>query len=153
MRARRPRRRRGSVMIEFALLLPMFLFFIMFSIDAGRLLLLRAELQDATQQAARAGAQVGGASRNGEVSRAAFNQAIDLAPGLETSKVSVFQIIEGANCTVANPYVSIRTEYNASLVTPGLGAVLRLVSRTAAAPPGTWTLQAVSTSRCEVVVS
>jgi Flp pilus assembly protein TadG len=150
---RSTRKRRASVMVEFALLLPMFLFFIMFSIDAGRLMLLRAELQDATQQAARAGAQVGGATYTGAASRHAFDAAIELAPGLDAPKVTNFEVVEGGRCTVGQPYVTIRTEYDASLVTPGLGALLRLVSSNAGTVSSTWQLRAVSTARCEVVVS
>lgn len=137
-------------MVEFALLLPMFLFFIVFSIDAGRLMLLRAELQDATQQSARAGAQAGDA-RRGNVSRIAFNEAIELAPGLDQAGIRRFVIAEGSPCITSNPYVTIRTEYNAALVTPGLESLLGLISRGSQSSSGQWVLRAVSTSRCEVV--
>lgn len=152
------RRRRGSVMIEFALILPLFIFFILFSIDAGRLMLLRAELQDATQQAARAGAQVGGAELNGITpSRDAFDRAVSYAPSLAAERVQGFTILgpTSKKCgtgSVAATHVTIATEYRAQLITPGLGELLDLVTNDVSVPGDGWILRATSTARCEVVV-
>lgn len=148
-RSARPRRR-GSVMIEFALMLPMFLFFVLFSIDAGRLMLMRASLQDATQQAARAGAQVGGAVQ-GNVSVLAFDEAIELAPGMNPSR-AVMVVLAGNRCTTSQKYVTVRSTYEAQLATPGLDNLLRMISRGSTGPSGGWTLRATSTARCEIVV-
>ena len=54
--------RRGAQMLEFAMLLPIFMFLIVFTFDMGRLVLTTVALNDVTQQAARSGAQVGGRS-------------------------------------------------------------------------------------------
>lgn len=152
------RHRRASLMIEFALILPLFIFFILFSIDAGRLMLLRAELQDATQQAVRAGAQVGGAEFNGfSPSRDAFDRAVSYAPGLEAARVQSFEILgpptnKCGTGSVATTHVTISTEYRAQLVTPGLGALLDIVTDNVSVPGDGWILRATSTARCEVVV-
>jgi hypothetical protein len=53
-------RRRAAEFIEFAILLPFFIFFITFAVDMGRITMLQAALQDAVQQVARGGAQNGG---------------------------------------------------------------------------------------------
>lgn len=147
---RRTRTRRGSVMIEFALMLPMFLFFVLFSIDAGRLMLMRASLQDATQQAARAGAQVGGALQN-NVSLSAFDEAVELAPGMDPSR-AVIVVLAGNRCTAGQKYVTVRSTYEAQLATPGLVSLLRMISNGSTGPSGGWVLRATSTARCEIVV-
>lgn len=154
----RKRKSRASLMIEFAIILPLFIFFILFSIDAGRLMLLRAELQDATQQAARAGAQVGGAELNGSTpSRSAFNRAIEYSVGLSQDRVVSFTIVEPASkkCgtgSVSASHVTISSEYSASLVTPGLEALLELATSDVSIPQGGWLLRATSTARCEIAV-
>jgi Flp pilus assembly protein TadG len=145
------RKRRGSVMIEFAMLLPIFFLFVLFSIDAGRMILVRAQLQDSTQQAARAGAQVaGGGTSSSGPSRTAFFNAVLLAPGITADRVTRFSVVEGSTCSQSQPYVTVETRYRTPLVTPGLGTLIGMLDRSGRGPEGEWSLSAVSTARCEV---
>jgi hypothetical protein len=151
---RRPgtgRSRHGSVMIEFAMLLPIFFLFVMFSLDAGRLILVRAQIQDATQQSARAGAQVGGGGADSTgVSRLAFNSQMLIAPGVNPSQVSRFTVTEGRTCSSSQPYVTVRAEYRTPLITPGLGTLIGSLDRSGRGREGEFVITAVSTARCEV---
>ena len=144
------RRRRGVVMIEFAMILPLFLFLMLFTVDMGRMVLLQAGLQDATQQSARAGAQVGGASISNR-SRITFDSAIDAAPGLESGRVSRFTINSGGTCSAGQTNVTIDARYSASLITPGLTALLGVFAGQDGQDAGDWSLSATSVARCEVL--
>lgn len=153
-RPRAHRRRKASVMVEFAMLLPIFFLFVLFSIDAGRMILLRSQLQDATQQAARAGAQVGGGgSGSSSASATAFYRAIDLAPGMDREEVSSVQVLSGRRCTntSADSFVTVQARYATSLVTPGLGTLIGMLDDSGRGPEGQWQLSATSVARCEVV--
>jgi Flp pilus assembly protein TadG len=139
-------------MLEFMLVLPVFIFFVFFTIDVGRLVLIRAQLQDATQQAARAGAQVGG---NTAVSTAAFGNNLNTAAFIDSSKalLTVTNNCNPNNGDTNNLYkVRAQSSYTTTLTTPGLGAVFNVVSKSNASTKGSWTLTAVSSARCEVGV-
>jgi hypothetical protein len=134
-------------MVEFALILPLFLFLSLFAIEAGRLMLIRAELQDATQQAARSGAQVGGGTVRvaGQIwSRRAFDSALtNSAMNLDPATAS-YVVRAGSRCTPSDRFVTI----NATIppppsIIPGLYAIID------AANPN-WNISATSTALCEV---
>lgn len=143
------RRRRAAVLIEFVMVIPLFLFLAVLAVDAGRWMLLRSELQDATQQAARAGAQVGG----GEVivgdgqrwSEYTFNQALD-AYGFSAAG-RTFDVASGATCTSSgsNRYVTVTATYQVSdPLTPGLTSLLEGFNM------GPITLRTTSVALCEI---
>jgi Flp pilus assembly protein TadG len=146
-----PRRRRAAAMVEFALLLPLFVFFVMFTVDMGRMVIMRAQLHDATQQAARAGAQIGDAAGGGGTSKIAFDQSLQDAPLLQPGLATML-IMQNSCSQAGNQYVAIRGEYPTTLVTPGLGAMLNLFNAGGVNTAGTWTLRATSVARCEIRV-
>lgn len=143
------RHRRAAVLIEFVMVIPLFLFLAVLAVDAGRWMLLRSELQDATQQAARAGAQVGGANKvvgDGQRwSEYTFNQALD-AYGFAAAG-RTFNVSSGASCSSSgiDRYVTVSTSYQVSdPLTPGLTSLL------AGFNMGPITLKATSVALCEI---
>jgi Flp pilus assembly protein TadG len=153
------RRKIGAALLEFAFVLPMFLFMITFAIDMGRMTFISAVLQDSAFTSARAGAQVGGAgsATTGE-SRKAFDSAVALLPTGQQGRISGFKVATGATCVKEAPttstrpdnrYVTIKIKYTVPLITPGLRKLLD-----ATAPnEGPWQLGATGIARCEVVRS
>jgi uncharacterized membrane protein len=142
-------RRRAAVLIEFVMVLPLFLFLAVLAVDAGRWMLLRSELQDATQQAARAGAQVGGArlvvGDGLGWSEYTFNQALD-AYGFSADG-RTFAVESGATCNSSGSdrYVTVTATYQVSNpLTPGLTSLLKGVNM------GPITLRATSVALCEI---
>lgn len=140
------RRPRAVVFIEFAMIFPLFLFLSLLAVDTGRWVLVRAELQDATQQAARAGAQTGGASvvvRGGPASQYTFNQALDnYGFGQETRE---FKVVAGSFCSEVDRYVTVSGSFQAPKpITLGLMSFLEIVY---SGPP---TLTATSVALCEI---
>lgn len=126
-RSRTSRTRRGVVLLEFVLTLPMFLFMMLFVIDIARVMMVSGAVQDATYRAARAGATYGAAS-TGDVtpSNDAFEQALDELPGGSAADITSFTIMRGEVCTASEPYVEIQVAYSVEMVTPGLGALLNI---------------------------
>lgn len=154
------RRRRGVDLLEFIFVLPFILFFMMFTFDIGRISLMSGMLHDATNQAARAGAQVGGGclpanSSGASCSEAtanaaapqAFRQAMAGKPLIDPAQGRM-QVTTGALCRTTGPnlFVTVETSYEANLTTPGLPALLNLTVR-----EGPWLLQATAVARCEIV--
>ncbi len=151
----RRNRRRGVEMLEFAILLPIFIFILMFTIDMGNVIFLSGTLHDAVFVAARSGAQVGAGCYNDPVggdcagpSRNAFNQALAGIPGVRQSYVNSFAVTEGATCTnvPGGNYVVVRASYRVHFITPGLFSLINV----ATAGHG-WSLSATGVARCEVV--
>jgi Flp pilus assembly protein TadG len=141
------RKSRASVMVEFALILPLFVFLALFAVEAGRLMLVRAELQDATQQAARAGAQVGGGAVrvSGEVwSVRAFNSALENSSMNLDPATSTFVVVAGSRCSTSDRFVTVR-----ATTTPPPSILPGLYTLIGAANPN-WSLNATSTALCEV---
>jgi len=145
------RRRRAAVLIEFVMVIPLFLFLAVLAVDAGRWVLLRSELQDATQQAARAGAQVGGAAvavGDGQRwSEYTFNRALN-AYGFSAAG-RTFAVVSGATCNSAEAspdrYVTVTTSYQVTNpLTPGLTSLLNGFNM------GPITLRATSVALCEI---
>lgn len=148
---RRFHKKRGSGLLEFALVLPLFLMLVCFVVDMGRMTFYSAVVHDAAFSAARAGAQVGTAgSASSGASRTAFNNAVDSAIPGGSSSIQNFVITSGAPCaaTGTDAYVTVKGSVNVSLVTPGLYALLNVTSSNS-----TWALNASSAARCEVVRS
>lgn len=138
-------------MLEFALLLPLFLFLIFFTVDMGRLILTRGMLIDATQQAARTGAQVGDAGNPYTgASRQAFDRAIELNPGMSLDHVAAFTVEEGAPC---GRYVTISSAYDFRFITPGLAQAAGIFTGQQTQEFATMRLDAASVARCEVTRS
>lgn len=154
-------KRRGSQLLEFALLIPMALVLITFSVDMGRLILATTSLSDATAVAARAGARVGYAgaipapgdctSGLGGPNPAynAFCQAADVLGGSRIDSVELLTptglgdraCVAGADST---EYVTVRARASLDFITPGLTSIVKLTvsSRTL--------IEVTGTARCEV---
>jgi len=145
--------RRGAQFIEFAFILPLFLFLVLFVVDAGRMLLLRAELQDYLFSAARSSAQVGyttGLNGKGTYAYDNFVSNVGEAPLMSTGNIASFddQYQGGALlCSNAKPYVKLHATYSANLITPGLGSLLNLANS-----GSSWSLSASAVARCENAV-
>lgn len=143
------RTRRAAVLIEFVMVIPLFLFLAVLAVDAGRWTLLRSELQDATQQAARAGAQVGGgnalAGDGQRWSEYTFTQALDRLGFSPSGRT--FAVMSGKTCSSVGQdrYVTITTSYQISNpLTPGLTSLLEGFNS------GPITVRATSVALCEI---
>jgi len=163
-------------MIEFAFILPMFTFMLLFSLDMGHLVMLRGAMADATFAAARTGAQIGGAgldtTGNGRLvcpnngacavgnTWGVLSESVRLnVPGASTvvNKLKM-TIVSGAKCrNGTDDHVVLNVTYTTKPITPGLGAILKMINTSAGkstAPGSTdWALHTVSIARCEVIRS
>lgn len=151
--ARRGPLARAAVLIEFAFVLPIFLFLIIFSIDVGQLLLLKGAFQDATYAAARAGAQSGEPGRVGSGdSQQQFDRVKSQIPGISLDKASVTAVSpERCRNNVGADQVRVSTLYKADLATPGLTALLNLISgKGGDATDPTFNLEQTAVARCEI---
>lgn len=155
-------------MIEFAFILPIFMFLLLFTIDMGQVILMSGAMQDATFSAARAGAQVGGASvdartgttvcgRTGACSSGStyrtFARAADQIPFAATKSATKLSIRSGGVCTTtgADSHVGIDVTYNVRLLTPGLNSMLGLMNGTNGGKDADWAMKATAVARCEIV--
>lgn len=165
------RARRAVAMLEFALILPMFLLLLVFAFDMGHLVLMSGAMQDATFTAARTGAQLGGAGLSmpsgskvcgdGECSQGeAWTSLQDTVAQIPTvrslgvNNTLKMTIRQGAVCTqFGDDHVVIDSHFRVRLITPGLGALLAMVSTKNDAGAGLdeWPLTATAVARCEVV--
>ena len=161
--------RRAATMIEFAFVLPIFMFLLLFTIDMGQVILMSGAMQDATFSAARAGAQIGGASYDARTGTAVcassgrcsagstyrtFQRAVEQIPFASQNTVKGMSIRHGGTCATrgANAYVEVRTSYAVRLATPGLNAMLDVVKGSSASGgDGAWAMSATGLARCEVV--
>lgn len=155
------RKRRGSQLLEFALLIPMALVLITFSVDMGRLILATTSLSDATAVAARAGARVGyagaipapgnctGGVGTSNPSYNAFCQAATVLGGSRINSVELLTpsglgdrpCIAGAEST---EYVTVRARATLDFITPGLTSIVKLALDSKAL------IEVTGTARCEV---
>lgn len=164
--------RRGATMLEFALVLPIFMFMLLFAIDMGHLVLMSGAMQDATFSAARTGAQVGGGGINargtGSVvcannqpcrSGSTYTSLTDTAaqiPGFgDLGHLKGMKVNTGAVCLEgANDHVQVTATYETRLLTPGLGVMLNMMSNGGSDDRwDTWTLSSTAIARCEVIRS
>lgn len=160
-RSRRKGRSRATVMLEFALILPVALAIMLFAVDMGRLVLLSTGLHDATAVSARAGARQGyiGTSTKGPV-KDAFAEASKVVPGLETSITGL--IIQsprttfssgartGAWCTQSDIMVKVTANADIQFITPGLGSLLTMMTGNDSKLPGAVNISSTGVARCEV---
>lgn len=144
------RSRDGSTQLEFALMLPFFLLFLTFTLNMGVLIVEHGALQHATNAAARAGAQVGGAGI-GRTSSRVFNDTVDAMPGLQRGSDPALTIVSGNRCSTSgsNREVVLRSSYRSPLAIPGMNQLLAMTG--AQTTSASWTLRATSVARCEIV--
>lgn len=164
---RRPRNggRRGVTMLEFVLTLPILMYIIMLILDMGMVIVANGTMQDAAYAAARAGAQVGGASysqatnsfpcgaksaecRTG-ASYNALTATLAQSPSGRASNPRM-AITSGGICTTSSDtYVTTKVTYDHKLMTPGLA---KLIGWSGGVADGSaWKMTTTGTSRCEVV--
>jgi hypothetical protein len=155
-------RRRGGLMFEFALLLPLVVFLISFTIDMGRLVSLNSTLHDSTAVAARAGARQGFAghipggqlcgsriSTGANPSYEAFCEAFRPLDGVKLVSVELLSPSPDgvdrwcSRTSESNLYVTVRARANLNFITPGIENVI-------AAAQGGQDVVAVGLARCEV---
>lgn len=146
---RRAPRRRGAVMLEFVLVLPMFLFLVFFTVDMGRMTVLSGILSDSAYVAARSGAQRGGANIAGDrnVERT-FERDQSNIPNLGADRPAQLRIINGS-CTTDSSYIEVEVSKEVEFITPGLGVLLNLPGG-GGDPLAPWTLRSKGTVLCEI---
>jgi hypothetical protein len=145
-------------MIEFALILPIFMFMIMFTLDMGKMVLMSGAMQDATFSAARTGAQLGGAGldptstsggqicNNGSTCDSSLTysslletaqqipgyggKCSDVAAGSSLGCLRDMTIERGAVCAdnPDNDHVAIRARYSTTVTTPFLLSLMDMFS-------------------------
>jgi Flp pilus assembly protein TadG len=153
----RHRRRRATALLEFVLILPLFLFLTLFIIDASRMLFVKGAMSDVSYRTARAGAVVGGAgTATSGPSRTAFDAAVVEVPGADSAERLTLQITRGQTCTVADPYVAIDVSFRLRLLTPGLAQLLDFstgstTGSSGALASGQFEMSSSAIARCEVV--
>jgi Flp pilus assembly protein TadG len=152
-------KRRGTVLLEFMLILPFFLFLILFTVDMGRLVLVSGALSDATYVGTRAVAQYGFI---GDVAQdqggAAFNEAIEAYNlfGDSPSDTVTFTIDNTNGCRTggsgATAYVEATGTAAIRFITPGLGALLGAVGG-GGSSDGNFEVTEQAVLRCEITRS
>lgn len=123
----RRHRRRATVLIEFVMVLPMFFYLTLFTLDVGRLAVAHTMLSDATYIGARSAAQYGRVyTTQGNVVQIAFENALRDMPGMDPAKAS--SSVTGTTVCRAgagnSPYITVVGTYDMTFSTPGLQAVL-----------------------------
>jgi Flp pilus assembly protein TadG len=177
----RKRRRRASVMLEFALVLPFMLYMLAFTLDMGRMIYASHAAQTAITDAARQSAVFGAAGGDGNsdadplIDRAAViatcnasttncrmalhatQQALASTPGGKMLTSWTLSVAEdaalklGRVCTSATPAVKLRLAYDVNWLTPGMDKLLSIGNESAAVL-GPQSFSASATMRCEVEV-
>ncbi|MGZ4639143.1 MAG: TadE family protein [Actinomycetes bacterium] len=160
-RGRRGRPGRAATMIEFALVLPIFLFLMLLTVDMGLLMLTSGAMNDTAFSAARAGAEAGGAGlEHGALacpvdghcqSGISYDTAeeglaqMPLGPSSYAYDHSTFTVESGALCTAGGPdtFVTVKMHYRVHTFTPGLSALLGING------DSDWPLTATGVARCE----
>lgn len=166
MITKRTKRNKGTVLLEFAMILPMFLFLILFSVDMGRYLLIAGALGDATYVGTRAVAQTATLNSNGvNVGETSFNNAISTIPFLNGESTdpnspgrAKFQVLGTGNsaalpentCRVGGSlYVVGRGTVSVNLLTPGIGVLFGLSGQSVSG--NTIEVEQRAQLRCEVL--
>lgn len=157
------KRRRASVMLEFALVLPFMLFLLAFTIDMGRMVYAAHAAQQAVSETARQSAVFGAIGIGGDhasavpASRAtavgacnadrgsckmglfALHTALTDTPGgqmLQNWQMVVTDDVQngfGPVCSAATPTIRVQLAYDIDWLTPGMTGLLNLVG-TGSAP-------------------
>lgn len=142
--------RRAATFVEFAIVLPIFVFMMLFTIDMGTVILMSGAMNDSSFSAARAGAQKGGGELGG-VSEATFNEALKQIPFSATlHETKDFSVVTGKTCTRNDRIVTVKVTYGLNLITPGLDSMLRVMSNDDTAGIDGFVLTAHGVARCEV---
>lgn len=163
----RTRTSKGVNFLEFSLVMPFIMFFLVLSVDIGSAILKYAALQDAAYTTTRVSAQAGGAHPRTNLNVAAdtLSEVVDHNKTLPQQGVVNtatpndgylgYIVRSGDKCTEGtnNMYVNIDVYYTPTLITPGLASVFKL-STTGVGGDGfdTWAMRASAVSRCEVVL-
>ncbi len=137
----RSNNKRGTALLEFALLLPIILLFIAFIIDTGRYLNAHSNVTEASHAAARAVAQTGGEDVSG-----ILNSIEVTTPGAESLTLNLTE--QGSSCLIAKPYVTVAGtgEYP-----PLFGSVADAMSFGTMSFPDTWDIETAASARCEII--
>lgn len=113
------RRDRGGALMEFVLLMPLFLLLITMSFDLGRLAFINGSLELRTAAAAREPAMVGATGADVEaIAQSAFAGAGTLSAGGEYELVGA-----SGSCTLDGNHITAEAEASMSFMTPGLAAL------------------------------
>ena len=150
------KRRRASVMLEFALVLPFMLFLLAFTIDMGRMVYAAHAAQQAVSETARQSAVFGAAGMDGNhaspvpASRStvvaactadrtscvmglfALQTALADTPGgqmLQNWQLSVTQDVQakfGRVCSADTPTIRVQVAYDIDWLTPGMNGLLNM---------------------------
>lgn len=155
-------RKKGSLFLEFALLLPFILLLTVFAIDMGRVVMLTTGLHDSVSIAARAGARQGVVGSyntsnvcndNYSVMGPVYNSFCQSVNGLPGLNAETFQVLSPSTSTcrrnVGNSndpslYVVVKATGKMNYIAPGLNAFINLISDS-----GT-TVTVVGIAKCEV---
>lgn len=139
------RLRRGTEVLEFTLIVPFLLLFVMIAIDMGLQVFYGEILHDAVFVAARTGAQYGGGDIN-TVSRSTFFNAISALPGGD-AQVTHFAVTQGGVCSnagAATRYVTVTASLRSHYITPGFYEAMSLATGQGL------NLTSTASARCEV---
>jgi Flp pilus assembly protein TadG len=159
LQRRTSRRRRGGILLEFALILPLALALITFSVDMGRLVMARTALHDAVSIAARTGARTGNPGTIPSGSTCAPGVAV---PADQASLKSFCEalgrtgLVSPSTVTLLAPsagycrrdrqedlFVTVTSTARVDYITPGLSGLLGLFE-------GGRDIKVTATARCEV---
>lgn len=109
------------------MILPIFLFMTVLSVDLGRLMFLYGATADATYVTARAAAQAGGGTvGTTQVAVTAWNNTVANIPGVSASQASLIQT--QPLCSSTQGVIKMEGRITFSSVTPGLDSLFHLVS-------------------------
>lgn len=155
--SRHGRRRRGAELIEFALLMPLFLYMIIFSIDMGQMVLLSGVVHDDAFVGARASAELGGGTTGTAAAQKAVKDSLSLVPTVNASQATVTVPDQYSTCNTSGQpsgtYIQVNVSYPAQFITPGLSSLMSLMNPSSNDSSGAWTLKATGVARCEIVRS
>lgn len=141
-RRRNRRRTKGTVLLEFALVMPFFLMFFIIMVDISRVMFTQNTAQDAAFAAARAGAQIGAGdsavqAQAVSAAQSAFQNSLGPRQGWFNGSMEVID-----NCSdIADPYFTARVEYEVQPIFLGLFGLFN----------NTFYLDTDGVSRCEIV--
>lgn len=153
---RRPLRRRrdagrGALLLDFALMLPLIVWFLAFVLNISHAVLLQSALQAAVDQAVRAGAQQGGVVVGDEdISQQAFDDGLDQIVGdVHPTDEPELQVLSSPVC---GSELVLRGVLPAEPLFPGMGFLLFMLDpdEDGERTPD-WRLTATSVARCEIV--
>lgn len=142
------RRVRGVVMIEFMLLLPLFMFICLFTVDLGRLVVVSGAVNDATYVAARSGAQRGSATE-GDNAQITFEKTIKNIPGAAKLPAAEFTVIDG-DCTTSSSYIVVEARQSVPLITPGMNELMNVFTGGSLQNPG-YMVSSRGVVLCEII--